>query len=127
MKKGNAERFKGVLLIAVSVLLLLPGSALSMQEKTQKVTATNTKTADMTVQSKTREGLLTKEYQLVRTNPDTEFFDGSGRKITFEGFPAPCRARVEYEPIKGGDPRALKVTIRQTLPGASVRLPEQPE
>lgn len=86
-----------------------------------------TKTAEVMVEKKLSRSLLTKELHAVRISRYTEYVDQSGRKIPYDLLRVPCKAVIVYEPESRGNPVAVSVTVKQSLPGASTAIVVVPE
>lgn len=119
---------KTLCIVVFAVPLLLMGTMRSsLAKNTEEGSIGPTKTAEVTIQKKTRGGFLTKELRLVRISRHTEYTDKKGKKVDFESFAAPCRAVIVYEPEPKGDPVAVSVTVKELLPGATSLLSQSPE
>lgn len=85
------------------------------------------KSALVTIERKTEKDLLT-DRQLFLITGATKFFDINGEEISLGDLPVPCKAQIFYEPVKNSDPHALKIIIKEILPGANTAfLPPLPE
>jgi hypothetical protein len=102
----------------VGTLWLVPGPQAAADDPAVK-SVVRTRTSEVTIQSKTSVGLVTKELRVVRISGDTKYVDQNGKKIDLESLEAPCKAVIEYEPVPQGDHEAVSVTVKQRLPGAT--------
>jgi hypothetical protein len=126
MATKSIRRYSCVVIFAATFLLIgtVPRS---LAGDTSEKSTGPTKTAEVTVEKKTRAGLLTKELRLVRITQHTQYADPAGKKVGFESLAAPCKAVVVYEPEPKGDHVAVSVTVREFLPGATSQLTQSPE
>jgi hypothetical protein len=113
--------------LLVTAGILFTGSDLFCAEidKDEPVVG-RTMTAEVTIQKKMTEGLLTKELQVVRLSRQTTCVDQTGRKIGYDSLAVPCKAVLVYLPELKGDPLAVSITVKRVLPGASSYIMEVP-
>ncbi len=72
----------------------------------------------MLVESKDIDSIIASRKRF-RITAQTKIVDRNGKEITIGDLLVPCQAKIQYHPVKYDDPKALKIVVKDILPGAS--------
>lgn len=116
-EKGNLILFIRFLIVLFCLLYLGSGYPLAQEHGEDKGNHSIEK-ADLIIQYKTVESVISRDRRF-SVSGSTLIYTHKGRQMMLYDLPVPCKAAIEYEPAARGNPRAVKITILQKLPGAA--------
>jgi len=117
LQKGKLILFIRFMVILFCLLYLRPGY-LFAQERGEDKGNDSIEKADLVIQYKTEENVISRDRRF-SVSSSTLIYTHKGRQMMLYDLPVPCKAAIEYEPTVRGNPRAVKITILQKLPGAA--------
>ena len=118
LQEGNLILFIRIMVVLISFLYFRPGY-LFAQENAEEKGNDSIKKTDLVIQYKTEEFVISRDMRF-SVSGSTLIYTDKGRQMTLYFLPVPCRATIEYKPKARGNPHAVKITILQKLPGASI-------
>ena len=118
LHKGNLILFIRIMVVLFSFLYFKPGY-LFAQEHGEEKGDDSIKKTDLVIQYKTEEIVKSRDKRF-SISGSTLIYSDKGRPMALYYLPVPCKAAIEYRPTARGNPRAVKITILQKLPGASI-------
>lgn len=114
---NHTIRKKMLLNVLILLLIIIVPSVVAAEQK-------------LMIKGATEKEIITKD-QRYRLTPYARIYDQNGKKIEMEQFPAPCVAKVTFEPQPGQAlPLVNVVNIIKVLPDPTLhrnRIPRYPE
>ena len=117
LQEGKLILFIRIMVVLFSFLYFGPGYLFAQESAEEKGNGSIKKT-DLVIQYKTEEFVISRDRRF-SVSGSTLIYTDKGRQMMLYFLPVPCKASIEYKPTARGNPRAVKITILQKLPGAA--------